>query len=223
MLLKRSVLILLSVCMVLSCKNMSKTGKGAIIGTAAGAGAGAIIGKVAGNTLLGTIVGAAVGGTAGALIGKHMDKQAEELQRDLKNAKVERVGEGIKITFDSGILFDVNSTTLKSEAQQNIEQLAKTLNKYSDTNVLIEGHTDNTGKDDYNQKLSERRAEAVSEFTKKQGVADSRITTAGYGEKQPIADNNTVDGRQKNRRVEIAIFANEKMKKAAKNGDLKLD
>jgi outer membrane protein OmpA-like peptidoglycan-associated protein len=223
LLIKRSLPVLLSIFLLFSCKNMSKTGKGAIIGTAAGAGAGAIVGKLAGNTLLGTIVGAAVGGTAGALIGKHMDKQAEELQRDLKNAKVERVGEGIKITFDSGILFDVNSSTLRSDAQDNIQQLAKTLNKYSDTNVLVEGHTDDTGKDDYNQKLSERRAFAVSDYTKKQGVADSRITTAGYGEKQPISDNTTVDGRQKNRRVEIAIFANEKMKKAAKNGDLKVE
>jgi outer membrane protein OmpA-like peptidoglycan-associated protein len=201
-------------------KGMSKTAKGGIIGAGGGAVVGGLIGKAAGNTAAGAIIGAAVGGTTGALIGRHMDKQAAELQRDLENAKVERVGEGIKITFDSGILFATNSSKLTSNAQSEIGQLATTLKKYPDTNILIEGHTDNTGGRELNQRLSEQRAESVASYTTAQGVDRSRITTKGYAFDQPIADNSTVEGRTQNRRVEIAIFANEKMKKAAEKGVL---
>ncbi|MBJ6119547.1 OmpA family protein [Pontibacter sp. BT310] len=201
-------------------KGMNKTAKGGIIGAAGGAVVGGVIGRATGNTAAGAIIGAAVGGTTGALIGRHMDKQAAELQRDLENAKVERVGEGIKITFNSGILFATNSDALQSNAQTEISQLAATLKKYEDTNILIEGHTDNTGTRDLNQRLSERRAESVASYLSGQGVSRNRMTTQGYAFDQPIADNSTAAGRQQNRRVEIAIFANEKMKKAAERGEL---
>lgn len=149
-----------------------------------------------------------------------MDKQAEELKREMAGAKVERVGEGIKITFDSGILFPTNSSNLSAVAQNNIAELAKTLKKYDDTNVLIQGHTDATGSAEYNQSLSERRAYSVRNFTTGQGVEANRITTEGYGESMPVASNNTVSGKQANRRVEIAIYANEKLKKAAEKGQI---
>jgi outer membrane protein OmpA-like peptidoglycan-associated protein len=199
---------------------MSKTAKGGIIGAGSGAVVGGVIGRVAGNTAAGAIVGAAVGGTAGAVIGRRMDKQAEELRRDLENAEVERVGEGIKITFDSGILFQTNSAQLQPQAQTEIAQLAETLKKYPDTNIIIEGHTDNTGSREINQPLSERRAQSVADYAASMGVDRSRMTTQGYAFDQPVADNSTEAGRQQNRRVEIAIFANEKMKKAAERGDL---
>ena len=203
---------------------MSKTAKGGLIGAGSGAAAGAILGRVIGGgargTAIGAIIGAAAGGTAGALIGRKMDKQAEDLQRDMQNAKVERVGEGIKITFDSGILFDTNSANLRSSSEADITKMAAVLQKYPDTNVLVEGHTDNTGSDAINQPLSERRAQAVAASTIAKGVSSSRITTQGYGSTQPVGDNNTVEGKQANRRVEIAIYANEKMKKAAEAGRL---
>jgi outer membrane protein OmpA-like peptidoglycan-associated protein len=194
--------------------------KGGAIGVGGGAVVGGIIGKAAGNTALGAIIGAAVGGTTGAIIGNNMDKRAEEMRKDLSNAKVERVGEGIKITFDSGILFVTNSSELQSAARANIEKLSRILNKYQDTNILIEGDTDNEGTEEYNQRLSERRAQAVADYQKGQGVAGSRISTIGLGELNPVASNETAAGRQQNRRVEVAIFANEKMKDAAENGEL---
>ncbi|RAU82096.1 OmpA family protein [Pontibacter arcticus] len=201
-------------------RGMSKTAKGGIIGAGSGAVVGGVVGRIAGNTAAGAIIGAAVGGTTGAVIGRRMDKQAEELRRDLENAKVERVGEGIKITFDSGILFQTNSAALQSGAKTEISKLAETLQKYPDTNVLIEGHTDNTGGRDLNQRLSESRAQSVADYAASVGVDRSRMTTKGYAFDQPIADNSTVEGRTQNRRVEIAIFANEKMKKAAEKGQL---
>ena len=149
-----------------------------------------------------------------------MDKQAEELKREMEGARVERVGEGIKITFDSGILFNTNSAQLSSVAMQNIDELAKTLKKYGDTNVLIQGHTDATGTNEYNLNLSQRRANSVMNYTAQQGVAGNRITTEGFGERMPVASNNTESGKQANRRVEIAIFANEKLKKAAEKGQI---
>ncbi|MCC9166692.1 OmpA family protein [Pontibacter harenae] len=200
--------------------NMSRTGKGGAIGAGGGAVVGGVVGRMAGNTAAGAIIGAAVGGTAGALIGRRMDKQAEELQRDLENATVERVGEGIKITFDSGILFQTNSAELQPAAKTEISQFAETLKKYPDTNILIEGHTDNTGTRELNQRLSERRAQSVADYAASLGVERSRLTTQGYAFDQPVADNSTAAGRQQNRRVEVAIFANEDMKKAAERGEL---
>lgn len=202
------------------CQNWSKTAKGGTIGAGAGALAGAVIGKATGNTVKGAIIGAAVGGAAGAAIGNYMDRQAREMREDMENATIERVGEGIKITFDSGILFDVNSYTLRTEARENIADLSEILNKYGDTNILFAGHTDNTGTNEYNQELSENRAMSVAEYTAFLDVNPERMTIIGFGEEQPIATNGTVEGRQQNRRVEIAIYANEKLKRAARRGDL---
>jgi len=197
---------------------MNDTAKGGLIGAGVGGVLGGVIGKASGNTAVGAIVGAAVGGAAGATIGHYMDKQAEELQRDLKNAKVERVGEGIKITFASGILFDVNSANLRSEASDNIGQLAKVLQKYADTKILVQGHSDSTGSDSHNLTLSQQRAASVGGQLKSKGVQTDRITEEGHGETMPVADNGTSEGRQQNRRVEVAIWANEKLKQAAKDG-----
>ncbi|PSR56705.1 hypothetical protein AHMF7605_26020 [Adhaeribacter arboris] len=202
-------------------RKMNKTAKGGIIGAGAGAVVGGVIGKLTGNTAAGAIIGAAVGGSTGAVIGRRMDKQAEELRRDMENAKIERVGEGIKITFNSGILFATNSAELQPTSKTDIEKLAATLKKYGDTNVLIQGHTDNTGSDAINQPLSERRAQAVQDYITSLGVEPSRLTAEGYGSSQPVADNTTAAGKQANRRVEVAIFANEKLKKAAERGDIK--
>ena len=198
----------------------NNTVKGGAIGAGVGGVVGGIIGSRSDNTAVGAIIGATVGGAAGALIGRHMDKQAEELKKDLEGAKVERVGEGIKITFDSGLMFDLDSYTLKPTTKTNLTELAQTLNKYEDTNVLIEGHTDSSGTDEYNLKLSNQRADQVASYLKGQNVKNGRITTEGYGEQQPIASNETAEGRQQNRRVEVAIYANEKMKKLAKKGEL---
>jgi outer membrane protein OmpA-like peptidoglycan-associated protein len=213
------VTMVLSMPLLTGCK-ASRTAKGGAIGAAAGGVIGGLIGKGSHHTAEGAIIGAMVGGAGGALIGNYMDKQAKEIQRDLKGAKVERVGEGIKITFDSGILFDVNSYDLKAVSKTNLTDLSKILNKYGDTNVLVEGHTDNTGEDQYNQTLSENRASSVSKFLIAENVSGSRITNKGYGETQPVGDNTTETGRKQNRRVEIAIYANDKLKRAAKRGDI---
>lgn len=213
------IVITLSISLISGC-GWNHMAKGGTIGAGVGAMVGGLIGYKAGNTAVGAIVGAAVGGATGAAIGRYMDKQAEEIRRDLKNAKVERIGEGIKITFSSGILFDVNSHVLRSEARKNVNDLSQILQKYEDTNILVEGHTDSTGSDNYNMTLSESRASSVSSQLKNQGVSPSRITIDGYGESQPIAENGTVSGRQQNRRVEIAIFANNKLKRAARNGTI---
>ena len=210
----------LSLCLILASCNSSRTLKGGAIGAGAGGVLGGVIGSKSDNTAKGAILGAVIGGTAGALVGKYMDKQAEELERDLEGATVERIGEGIKITFDSGILFGFDSSSLTATSKQNITQLAETLNKYEDTEILIEGHTDNKGSEEYNQSLSERRAESVGDLLVSMGVAGTRITQVGYGEMQPIADNETDYGRSQNRRVEVAIFANDKLKRAAKRGDI---
>jgi len=194
--------------------------KGGVIGGASGGVVGGVIGHYAGNTALGAIIGAAVVGTAGVLIGNHMDKQAAEMKKDMSGAEIERVGEGIKITFDSGILFATNSTTLESAAKTNIQKFAAILNKYPDTNILVTGYTDSDGTDEYNQTLSERRAEAVSNYAAAQGVSSSRLSIVGFGESNPVASNDTATGKRQNRRVEIAVFANEKLKAAAENGQL---
>jgi outer membrane protein OmpA-like peptidoglycan-associated protein len=202
-------------------KGMTKTTKGGIIGAGSGAVIGGIIGNRLGNTAAGAIVGAAVGGATGAVIGRRMDKQAEELEKSMENAKVERVGEAIRVNFDSGILFNVNSAELSANAKRDIEKLVKTLKEYEGTNVIIEGHTDNTGSYELNQRLSERRAEAVASYAKSLGVTGARLQAKGYSYDQPIADNGTIEGRQQNRRVEIIIVANEELKKAAESGSLK--
>lgn len=197
-------------------QNANNTQKGAAIGVGGGAAAGAVIGKVAGNTALGAILGAAVGGTAGALIGKKMDKQAQEIKTEVPNATVERVGEGINVTFSSGVLFGFDKSDLTPAAQENIKQLAQILNKYPDTYVRVEGHTDSTGTVAYNMGLSERRAKNVAAFLAQQGVSSSRIQPYWYGSSQPKVDNLTEEHRAQNRRVEFSIFANDKLKNDAK-------
>lgn len=201
-------------------KNTNRTQRGAGIGAGAGAIAGGVIGRKSGNTVLGAILGAAVGGAAGAVIGRKMDKQAEDLKRDLPNATVERVGEGIKITFNSDILFDVGKADLQEATKRQLAEFAQTLEKYPDTDLIIEGHADATGPDDLNLRLSNQRADAVASYLKTVGVKGGRIDEKGYGESQPVADNTTEAGRSKNRRVDIAVFANEKMKKDAKDGKI---
>lgn len=214
--------IILSSALVIGGCNASKGVKGGAIGAGAGAVTGAVIGNQFGDngTAVGAIIGAAVGGTAGALIGHKMDKQAAELREDLKGATVTRVGEGIKITFDSGLLFEVDQSSLSAASKANLDELAKTLNKYEDTEILIEGHTDSSGPDDHNMTLSKQRAESVSRYLLANGVRPGRLSTVGYGEAQPLADNSTAAGMAQNRRVEVAIYANKKMKKAAENGEL---
>jgi outer membrane protein OmpA-like peptidoglycan-associated protein len=215
---KKLIVILLVIALPLSlygCSGWSRSQKGAAAGAAGGAAIGGAIGHQHGNTALGALIGAAIGGAAGAYIGNYMDKQAEEIERDIEGAKVERVAEGIKITFDSGIMFDIDKSALRPEAQENLTNLAVILNKYEDTNILIEGHTDATGPEDYNMGLSERRAMSVADHLSIERVDAMRFTIKGYGEVQPLADNDTSEGRQLNRRVEIAIMANDELKKAA--------
>jgi len=198
------------------CDSMTKTQKGAAIGAGAGGTIGAVIGKAAGNTALGAIIGGAVGGTAGAFIGRNMDRQAAEIKQTVPGATVTREGEGILVKFDSGILFDTDKSDLKSAARTNLANLATSLQNNPQTNILIVGHTDNTGSDSYNQSLSVRRAESVKSFIAANNVGSSRLSVQGKGESEPIADNTTADGRSQNRRVEIVIVANDTMKNQAK-------
>src|SRR5512136_3090301 len=154
----------------LGCAEWSSKRKGTVIGAGSGAVIGGLIGKKAGNTALGAILGAAVGGAAGAYIGNYMDKQAADMNQDLAGAKIERVGEGIKITFDSGILFDVNKATLRPASEVQLQKLAGVLEKYPDTNILLEGHTDATGTEEYNLELSRLRAQSVANYLSGLGV-----------------------------------------------------
>lgn len=199
------------------CTSMSRQQKGAVIGAGSGAVAGGVIGNQAGSTVVGAIIGAAVGGAAGAYIGNYMDNQAEEIARDIAGAKVERIGEGIKITFDSGLLFDTDKAEIRAASRANLVELADILEKYADTEVLIEGHTDSTGSEEYNLGLSRDRADAVSLVLAGQGVDATRFTVLGYGEGQPVLDNSTEAGRQGNRRVDLAIMANDELKKVAED------
>jgi outer membrane protein OmpA-like peptidoglycan-associated protein len=185
---------------------MSRTQQGGAIGAAAGGIIGAVIDD---NTARGAIIGAVVGGTAGAVIGREMDQQAAELESTLADADVERIGEGIRVTFDSGILFGFDSSELQAAARENLTTLSRSLGEYPNTNVTIVGHTDSTGSDSYNQALSERRADSAASFLVQQGVQRDRITSEGRGEMEPVASNADETGQQLNRRVEVAIFASE--------------
>lgn len=196
-------------------QSMNNTQKGAAIGTATGAALGSLIGNKAGNTAIGAIAGAAIGGVAGGLIGNKMDKQAAEIENTVAGAEVIKVDEAILVKFDSGILFDFDKTELKPAARTNIEQLVKSLNENPDTDILVIGHTDSRGTDQYNQGLSERRAKAVKDFAVSKGLNSSRMKTMGKSFHEPIADNDTEAGRAENRRVEIVIVANDKMKEEA--------
>ena len=191
------------------CASTPRERKGAVIGAGTGAVAGGLIGRAAGSTAKGAIIGAAVGGAAGAIIGRRMDQQAAELEKEVPNAEVERVGEGILVTFDSGILYDYDSAVVKPAARDNLRNLAQSLDKYPGTNIVLVGHTDADGADSYNQDLSERRAAAAADYLVTQGVPRARIDATGRGETEPVASNDTAAGKAQNRRVEIAIFASE--------------
>jgi outer membrane protein OmpA-like peptidoglycan-associated protein len=213
---KMSLATILSVILISTgCASWSKTQKGAVVGTAAGGGMGAVIGKASGNTALGTIIGAAVGGAAGAVIGNQMDKQAEEIKSKVPDAKVERVGEGIVVEFSSNILFGFDKSTLSPEAITSLDKLVTVLDEYKETDIEVQGHTDSKGTLAYNQRLSEQRAGAVSDYLADRGVTASRLTIIGFGETLPKYDNDSEEGRSGNRRVEFLITANAKMKAEA--------
>jgi outer membrane protein OmpA-like peptidoglycan-associated protein len=179
---------------------------------------GALVTK---GSIWGILIGAAIGGTAGNLIGKKMDKQAKELKQAVPTAQVERVGEGINLTFESGLLFKINSSEISDSYKSDLSSVAEVFKKYPETNIVIEGHTDDTGTDEYNMTLSEKRAKSVQAFLFSKGVAENRMTAKWYGETQPKYPNDSEANRQKNRRVELAVFANDQMKEDAKEGKLK--
>jgi outer membrane protein OmpA-like peptidoglycan-associated protein len=188
---------------------MNKQQEGAVIGAATGAAVGGVVGNQTGSTARGAIIGAVVGGAAGAIIGHQMDQQAKELSQAIPGATVARVGEGIEVTFASGLLFAFDSDQILPTAGTNLTELAKSLNKYPDSQLLIVGHTDNVGDNSYNQGLSERRSNSAATYLATQGVARTRLTASGKGESEPVATNDTDAGRQQNRRVEVAIYASE--------------
>lgn len=183
--------------------------RGAVIGAGVGAAAGGVIGKHQGSTAKGAIIGAAVGGTIGAVIGHQMDQQAKELEQNIPGAIVQRVGEGIQVTFESGLLFDFNSDQIKPAAAANLKNLASSLDKYPNSSLLIVGHTDAVGSDSYNQELSERRARSTALYLAGQGVNAGRLRTLGLGETEPVVPNDSDANMAKNRRVEVAIYASE--------------
>ena len=191
------------------CASMKNRDRGAVIGAAGGAAIGGVIGNNTGSTARGAIIGAAVGGAAGAIIGHQMDQQAKEIDQNVPGATVERVGEGIQVTFESGLLFAFDSDVVREEARANLRNLAASLHKYPDSDLLIVGHTDDVGSDSYNQRLSERRARAAADFLASQGVAPSRLRATGLGETEPVVANESDANRARNRRVEVAIYASQ--------------
>ena len=197
------------------CASTNKTTQGAVIGGVAGGVLGGVIGNNTGSTARGAIIGAAVGGAAGAIIGHQMDQRAKEIEQNVPAAVVERVGEGIQVTFPSGLLFDFDSDVVRSNAASNLNELAKNLSKYNDSNLMIVGHTDAVGSSAYNQSLSERRAQSAASYLSAQGVT-RHIATAGLGEREPVSTNSTEAGRQQNRRVEIAIYASAALQEDAR-------
>ncbi len=213
----------LAVTLVFAGCGLNNMAKGGLIGAGVGGAIGAGVGNVAGNTAVGAIVGTAVGGAAGALIGKKMDKQKKELEAAVPDATIQTVndGEAILVTFDSGILFATNSSTLSPNSRTALTKFAANMNKNPDTDIRIVGHTDNTGSDKINDPLSERRAASVYSFLNSQGVSMSRMAAEGRGSHEPVANNSTVAGRSANRRVEVYILPNAKMIEQAQQGTLK--
>ncbi|MGY6647659.1 OmpA family protein [Wenyingzhuangia sp. IMCC45574] len=217
---RNTLLVCLSASMFVGCSSMNSATKGGLLGSGAGAAIGAGIGALIGGkkgAAIGAISGAAVGGTTGIIIGKKMDKQAEELRNSIPGAQVYRVGEGIDVVFDegAGIYFASNQSKINASTKATLDKLAVVLKKYPDTNLFVDGHTDSDGSDDLNLKLSYARANAVADYLKAHGVPANRFSVKGDGEAYPIADNSTAAGKAKNRRVELAIVANETMKKQA--------
>ncbi|WP_066218377.1 OmpA family protein [Formosa haliotis] len=219
---KKSTSILLAIALMfsltfVSCdaiNNANSTQKGAGIGVAGGA----LIGGLIGGNITGALIGAAVGGAAGGIIGNSMDKQADKIEEVLPGAEVKRVGEGIQVIFDdkSGVTFATNKADLTDTAEKNLDAIAEVFLEFPDTNLLIEGHTDDTGNADYNMTLSKKRAQSVVSYLESKGVAGNRFDVTAYGETRPRFDNSTSDGRSKNRRVEIGVSANEDMIEDAK-------
>lgn len=203
-------------------KNTNNTQRGAAIGAVGGALLGGILGNnigKGGNGALGAVLGGVVGGVAGGLIGNKMDKQARQIDQALPGAEVQRIGEGIHLVLnENAIRFDVNKATLTIQAQGNLDKLVPVFREYAETNIQIFGYTDNTGKPEYNLALSQKRAESVKSYLVSKGLVATRFKTTGYGIENPIAANDTPEGRSKNRRVEFAITANEKMVQDAQNG-----
>jgi outer membrane protein OmpA-like peptidoglycan-associated protein len=211
------VLTLTLFALVLSgCSTMTKSQKGAVIGGAGGAVVGGVVGRIMGKTAMGAIIGAAAGGVAGAVIGRKMDKQAAEMAKELADAEVIREGEGIVIKFKEKVLFAYNSAELNAASKTSLDQLNNILRKYPETNITVIGHTDSNGADAYNQTLSESRSNSVIAYAGQNGIARLRLTPIGKGESDPIATNDTDEGRSLNRRVEFVVTANEKMKAEAK-------
>ncbi len=198
-----------------SIKNTNKTQRGAGIGAAAGAVLGAVLGNnlgKGGNGAMGAVLGGVIGGVAGGVIGNKMDKQAREIDNAIPGADVVRVGEGIKLVLnENSVRFDTNKSTLTSNAKSNLDKLVKVFNDYPDTDITIYGYTDNTGSVELNKNLSESRAASVKNYLSAKGISSSRFTTTGLGIADPIASNDTAEGRSQNRRVEFAITANSKM------------
>jgi outer membrane protein OmpA-like peptidoglycan-associated protein len=199
-----------------ACASLNNKEKGGIIGATGGAVIGGAVGKANGSTAKGAIIGATIGGAAGMIIGHQMDKQAAELKQNIPGAVVERVGEGIQVTFDSGLLFDFDSDVVRPEARTNLRNLTASLDKYPGSDLLIVGHTDSVGTDAYNLGLSERRANAAVTYLASQGVDRSRMRARGLGETEPVAPNESEAGRSRNRRVEVAIYAGEAQRAEAR-------
>ena len=215
--LKRMLVVTVVVAVTIAgCAGMNRQQKGTAIGAASGAAVGALVS----DSIWGVLIGAAVGGAASNLIGKEMDKQARELEQAVPTAEVQRVGEGINMTFDSSLMFPINSAELNAAYKDDLAAAATVFAKYEDTNILVEGHTDNTGTDAINVPLSEKRAMAVAAFLEGQGIAASRLDVEWYGSSKPKYPNDTPGNQAKNRRVELAIYANQEMVADAQAGTL---
>jgi outer membrane protein OmpA-like peptidoglycan-associated protein len=219
----KSTSYVLALAMVMSCstvKNANKTQKGAVIGAAGGAVIGGVLGNNVGNgnnTALGAILGAAIGGAAGGYIGNRMDRQAERIEEEIPGAEVKRVGEGINVTFneDAGVYFDTNKSDVQGTSAATLDKLAGIFKEYPNSNILVEGHTDSAGSEEYNMNLSKQRAVSVTNYLTAKGISPTRFTTKWYGELQPVGDNTTTAGKAQNRRVELAIVASEELKEEA--------
>jgi len=220
---RKSVYLVMCISLIVGCKavkNTSHKQRGATVGATTGAVIGGVLGNNVGkgnNTVLGAIIGAAIGGVAGGYIGNRMDKQAERIEEEIPGAEVTRVGEGINVTFneDAGVYFDTNKSNVKGTSATTLDKLAGIFKEYPKSYILVEGHTDSAGPDDYNMNLSKQRAESVTTYLVSKGISSGRFTTKWYGEAQPKGDNETKDGKAQNRRVELAIMASEELKEEA--------
>ncbi|WP_124980522.1 OmpA family protein [Nonlabens xiamenensis] len=219
----RIAIFALSILLATSCQSLQNTNKQQR-GTAIGAAGGAVLGMIIGNNVgdgdnqtEGAVIGAVVGGVAGNIIGRKMDKQAQEIEATLPGAEVERVGEGIVVTFDegSGVKFATNQSSLNESSKATLDKLLNVMNEYPGTEVLVSGHTDSQGSADYNMELSRKRAASVRDYLGTHGIPMSRIAMTYSGESNPVATNDTPEGRAQNRRVEIGIVAGEEMRREA--------